>query len=230
MTARQPETVEIPAPGIHRWSVVWLHGLGADGHDFEPIVPELRLPADHGVRFVFPHAPQRAVTINGGMRMRAWYDIASPDLAAGEDEAGIRESAAIVERLLAAERERGIPAGRIVLAGFSQGGAIALHAGLRHAQRLAGIVALSAYLPLAQRLEGELGDANRDTPVFQAHGEQDPVVPLALARASHEHLARLRPAPEWHAYPMPHSVCAQEIDDLRAWLVGTAGLLADDRE
>lgn len=225
MNGPLPECVEIPAPGEHRWSVIWLHGLGADGHDFEPIVPELRLPAGHGVRFVFPHAPRRPVTINGGMQMRAWYDIAEPDIARHEDEPGIRESAAIAEALVTAQAERGIPAERVVLAGFSQGGAVALHTGLRHAQRLAGIVVLSAYLPLAERLADEMGPANRDTPIFQGHGEQDPVVPLALAQASHERLAALRPAPEWHAYPMPHSVCAREIDDLRAWLVHTVGVV-----
>jgi len=218
-----PSAVELPAPGTHRWSVIWLHGLGADGHDFEPIVPDLRLPADHGVRFVFPHAPQRAVTVNGGMRMRAWYDIAGPDLARHEDETGIREAAAIVERLVAAEQDRGVAPARIVLAGFSQGGAIALHSGLRHAEALGGIVVLSAYLPLADRLGDEIAAANRDTPIFQAHGEQDPIVPVALARASWERVAAVRPAAEWHTYPMPHSVCAAEIDDLRIWLTDTVG-------
>ena len=154
-----PQCVEIPAPGAHRWSVIWLHGLGADGHDFEAIVPELRLPADHGVRFVFPHAPQRPVTVNGGMRMRAWYDIAGADLAAKEDEAGIAESAALVEALIERERALGVPASRIVLAGFSQGGAVALHAGLRHAERLGGILALSAYLLLGERLGSEMSAA-----------------------------------------------------------------------
>ncbi|MDZ7748212.1 MAG: alpha/beta fold hydrolase [Halofilum sp. (in: g-proteobacteria)] len=227
MSTALPECVEIPAPGTHRWSVIWLHGLGADGHDFEPIVAELRLPADHGVRFVFPHAPRRAVTVNAGMEMRAWYDIAAPDIAAHEDEAGIRDSAAIVDTLIAAEVERGVPAERVVLAGFSQGGALALHAGLRHGERLAGIVALSAYLPLADRLADELADANGDTPIFQAHGTQDPIVPLALARASHERIAALRPPPEWHTYPLDHGVCAQEITDLRRWLVDTVGMVQE---
>lgn len=218
------ETVEIPAAGEHRWTVLWLHGLGADGHDFEPIVPELRLPEGHGARFVFPHAPQRPVTINGGVRMRAWYDIAGFDMTAREDEAGLLDATRRVEALLARENERGVADERIVLAGFSQGGAVALFAGLRHAARLAGIVALSAYLPFASRLAGEIARENRDTPVFQAHGDQDPIVPLALARGSWEHLAGLRPAPEWHSYAMAHGVCAEEIDDLRTWLVDTVGI------
>lgn len=219
-----PECVEVPAPGDHRWSVIWLHGLGADGHDFEPIVPELRLPADHGVRFVFPHAPERPVTVNGGMRMRAWYDIAGADLASKEDEDGIQDSTGIVEALIAREKEFGVPAERIVLAGFSQGGAVALHVGLRHAERLGGIMALSAYLLLADRLEGEMSAGNRLTPIFQAHGEQDPVVPMELAAYSRDRIAALRPGPDWHTYPMPHSVCAEEIGDIRAWLVDTVGV------
>lgn len=223
MSEQQPECVVLPPAGDHRWSVIWLHGLGADGHDFEPIVAELRLPADHGIRFVFPHAPQRPVTINGGMRMRAWYDIAGADMAQREDEAGILGSVAIVDALIAAEGERGIPPERIFLAGFSQGGAIACHAGLRYPHRLAGMVVLSAYLPLADRLDAAAIAANRDTPIFQAHGRQDPVVPPALGRLSHERVSGLRPAPEWHEYPMAHAVCAREIDDLRAWLLAITG-------
>ena len=224
MTQTPSGCVEIPAPDEHRWSVIWLHGLGADGHDFEPIVPELRLPRDHGVRFVFPHAPERPVTVNGGAWMRAWYDIAGADLASKEDEAGIRDSTASVEALIAREKELGVPASRIVLAGFSQGGAMALHVGLRHVERLGGIMALSAYLLLADRLEAEMSAANRLTPIFEAHGEQDPIVPMALATYSRDRIAALRPAPEWHTYPMPHSVCGPEIDDVRAWLVGTVNV------
>jgi len=223
MTENLPECVEIPAPGAHRWSVIWLHGLGADGHDFEPIVPELGLPADHGIRFVFPHAPQRPVTINGGMRMRAWYDITGPDIAGREDEPGILGSVAIADALIAAEAERGVPPERVVLAGFSQGGAIACHGGLRHPARLGGIVVLSAYLPLADRLDAAAVAANRDTPLFQAHGLQDPIVPVDLGRTSRERIGALRAAPEWHEYPMAHGVCAQEIDDLGAWLRTSVG-------
>jgi phospholipase/carboxylesterase len=219
-----PECIEIPAPGDHRWSVIWLHGLGADGHDFEPIVPELRLPSDHGVRFVFPHAPERPVTVNGGMRMRAWYDIAGVDLASKEDEEGISESTGIVEALIAREKELGVPASRIILAGFSQGGAVALHAGLRHAERLGGIMALSAYLLVADRLWDGMSAGNRLTPIFQAHGEQDPVVPMELAAYSRDRIAAVRPGPEWHTYSMPHSVCGEEIGDIRAWLVNTVGI------
>lgn len=223
MSEALPERVDIPPPGTHRWTVIWLHGLGADGHDFEPIVPELRLPADHGIRFVFPHAPQRPVTINGGMRMRAWFDIIGPDIAGREDEPGILGSVAIADALIAAEGERGIPPERVVLAGFSQGGAIAGHGGLRHPRTLGGIVVLSAYLPLADRLSAEAITANRDTPIFQAHGREDPVVPVDLGRMSCERIAALRAAPAWHEYAMPHSVCAQEIDDLAQWLTRAVG-------
>lgn len=224
MNAPLPECIEVVTAEPVRRSVIWLHGLGADGHDFEPLVPELRLPADAGIRFVFPHAPHRPVTVNGGATMRAWYDITSLDIADGEDEAGIRESAAIVGQLIARENERGNDTEHIVLAGFSQGGAIALHTGLRHPQRLGGIVALSAYLPLGDRLPGELSAANRDTPIFQAHGRQDPVIPIEGAQRSHDRIAALRPAPEWREYDMPHAVCPQEIADLRMWLVGVLGI------
>jgi len=219
MSASLPETVEIEPDAPAAWSVVWLHGLGADGHDFEPIVPELALPAEPAVRFVFPHAPWRPVTLNAAMTMRAWYDLRSLDPADGEDSAGIEDSATILHALIARENERGVPAARIVLAGFSQGGAIALHAGLRHTDTLAGIAGLSTYLPLGQRLPGEIADANRETPILMAHGRQDPVIPIDGARRTHCRIAALRPAPEWHEYDMPHSVCAREIADLRAWLL-----------
>lgn len=219
MTTPLPECVEIEPDTPARHSVVWLHGLGADGHDFEPLVPELRLPPELAIRFVFPHAPRRPVTLNGGLEMRAWYDLKGPDLAAGEDREGIAEAAASAGALIAREQQRGVEPGRIVLAGFSQGGAIALHAGLRHPERLAGLVALSTYLPLGTSLPDELSAANRETPIFQAHGRQDPMILLAGARRSHERIAALRPAPAWHEYDMAHAVCAQEIDDLRAWLL-----------
>ena len=223
MRTELPECIETVTAQPVRRSVIWLHGLGADGHDFEPIVPELRLPHRPGVRFVFPHAPRRPITVNGGMVMRAWYDITSLDIAAGEDAAGIEESARTVAALIEREGERGVAPQRVVVAGFSQGGAIALHAGLRHGERLAGIVALSAYLPLGDRLPAEIADANLDTPVFQAHGRADPVIPFAGAQRSHGRIAALRAAPEWHEYDMAHAVCPQELDDLRAWLLGVIG-------
>jgi len=193
-------------------AVIWLHGLGADGHDFEPIVPELELATP--VRFVFPHAPIRPVTINQGMRMRAWYDILQ--LGGGpEDEAGLRASQKLTEELI---RAQGLPAERIVLAGFSQGGAIVLLTGLRYPERLAGVMALSTYLPLAGTLAAERSAANRETPIFMAHGRYDDLIPMQRAQASREHLQKLGYAVEWHDYPMPHSVCAPEIADLSSFL------------
>jgi phospholipase/carboxylesterase len=196
-------------------AVIWLHGLGADGHDFEPIVPELELTQP--VRFIFPHAPVRPVTINSGMRMRAWYDILQ--LGGGpEDEAGLRASQKIVEGLIAREKERGVAAGKIVLAGFSQGGAIVLQTGLRHPERLGGIVALSTYLPLARSVEAERSSENRDLPIFMAHGLYDDLIPVDRAEASRRRLEALGYRIEWHDYPMPHSVCAPEIADIAAFL------------
>lgn len=203
-----------PAPDA---AVLWLHGLGADGHDFEPLVPELRLPRELRVRFVFPHAPVRPVTLNMGMSMRAWYDIFQ--LGGGrEDDAGIRASQGLVQALIARERGRGVTAGRIVLAGFSQGGAIALHTGLRHPERLAGILALSTYLPLAATLAAEASVANRDVPLLMAHGRFDDVIPLERARQSRLALEALGAKVEWREYPMPHSVCPEEIAHIAAWL------------
>ena len=204
-------------------TVIWLHGLGADGWDFVPIVRELDLPEDLVVRFVFPHAPVRPVTINNGYRMRAWYDIAMSDIGRLPDEKGIRESQAHLEVLIERERARGIPAARIVLAGFSQGGAIALHTGLRHAEPLAGILALSTYLPLAEKLPTEASDANAAVPVFMAHGSEDPVIPLSLAESSRAALEARGIRPEWHAYPMPHSVCAEEVAAIGEWLAARLG-------
>ena len=201
-----------------RYSVIWLHGLGADGHDFAPIVPELVAADWPALRFVFPHAPVRPVTVNGGMPMRAWYDIVGFDLVARQDEAGIRASMAAVEALIARENERGVPDEHIVLAGFSQGGAIALFAGLRHAKRLAGIVALSTYLPIADTLAAERSAANADMPIFQAHGTFDPVVIPPRGSDSRDLLQRLGYRVDWHSYPMAHAVCAEEIADLRGWL------------
>jgi len=209
------EAIEIETGPSPRASIIWMHGLGADGHDFEPIVPELGMPGAPAARFVFPHAPVQPVTINRGARMRAWYDVTGDGR---QDAAGIRASQARVEALIARERSRGIAPGAIVLAGFSQGGAMALHTGLRHPERLAGILALSTYLPLPDTLAQEASKANRNLPIFMAHGTQDPVIPLSWAARSRDHLTSLGYAPDWHEYPMPHSVCAQEIADVSGWL------------
>jgi phospholipase/carboxylesterase len=195
-----------------------MHGLGADGWDFVPIVRELPLPEEPALRFIFPHAPVRPVTINNGAEMRAWYDISMNDISRLADERGIRESQAAVERLIARERDRGVDPGRIVLAGFSQGGAIALQAGLRHGNRLAGIVALSSYLPLEASLDAEASSANRTTPIFIAHGTQDPVVPLQLAQSSKAALERRGYEVEWHTYAMGHNVHPEEIEAISAFL------------
>lgn len=212
------ETVEHETGPAPAWSILWLHGLGADGHDFAPIVPELVRPGWPHLRFVFPHAPVRAVTINNGHRMRAWYDIRDLDFGQRADEAGVRASIAQVEALIARENERGVPSARIVLAGFSQGGAIALATGLRREAGLAGLVALSTYLPLATSTAAETTAAGRRTPVFMAHGRADPVIPIAIGQASGQTLRILGLTVEWHDYAMPHSVCAGEIGDLGDWL------------
>ena len=211
------ETLEIETGASPRAAVIWLHGLGADGHDFESLVPELRLEASPAVRFVFPHAPVRPVTINGGAVMRAWYDITGDGR---QDAAGIRASQTRVEALIARERARGIAARSIVLAGFSQGGAVALQTGLRHPERLAGILALSAYLPLPDTLAHEASEANRGVPIFMGHGTEDPLIPLSWATRSRDHLVALGYAIEWREYQMPHSVCAEEIEDVGRWLSG----------
>ncbi|MDJ0812687.1 MAG: alpha/beta hydrolase-fold protein [Woeseiaceae bacterium] len=218
------ETVEIETGTNPDGSIIWLHGLGADGHDFEPIVPELRLPANLSLRFVFPHAPVRPVTINGGTAMRAWYDIYSLDRGGPVDEQGIRDSGEIANALIARERERGIASDRIVLAGFSQGGAIALHAALRYPVKLAGLMALSTYLPLWSSLDGEVIDnpaaVNKDIPIFMAHGTFDPVLPMQMGSGSRDLLRDRGLEIEWREYPMAHAVCAEEIAHIRDWLVG----------
>jgi len=198
--------------------VIWLHGLGADGHDFAPIVPELQLPARLAVRFVFPHATIQPVTINGGMAMRSWYDILTPNLVKREDEAGIRISEQAIQALIARENARGIPSSRIVLAGFSQGCAMTLHTGIRFKEKLAGLMGLSGYLPLIDMAAPEREPANAATPIFLAHGTHDPVVTLERAEASRAKLIDLGYQVQWHTYPMPHSVCAQEIDDISSFL------------
>ena len=210
------DAIEIETGKNPTASVIWLHGLGADGNDFAPIVPELRLPKA-AIRFVFPHAPVRPVTINGGMRMRAWYDI-TDGANRREDERGVRASQVLIEALIAREKERGTKAGRLVLAGFSQGGAIALHAGLRDPERIAGIMALSAYVPVGEKLSAERSTANRDVPIFMGHGSNDPIIPLVRAEQSRNLLKSLGYPVEWHEYGMPHSVCPEELTDIGTWL------------
>lgn len=210
------ESIEIETSKEPEAAVIWLHGLGADGNDFVPILPELELD-DLALRFVFPHAPMQPVTINAGMVMRAWYDVHDPTIRL-EDESGVRRSQQQVEALIEREKRRGVGASRILLAGFSQGGAIALQTGLRHPDALAGILALSCYVPLAESLAAEASPACRKVPIFMAHGFADPIVPYTRAAQSRQLLERLGYAVEWHDYPMPHSLCAEEVRDISAWL------------
>jgi len=212
------QTIEIETAANPRHAVIWLHGLGADGHDFEPIVPQLVDRAWPALRFVFPNAPERPITINGGMAMRAWYDISGLEIAQRQDEAGIRESIRLVGELIEREVARGVPAQNILLAGFSQGGAVVLGGGVRYPQRLGGIIALSTYLPLAEKTDAEAAPANRDVPVFMAHGMLDPTISHALGEMSRDYLAQRGYNVEWHAYSMAHQVCTEEIDDLKRWL------------
>jgi phospholipase/carboxylesterase len=209
--------VELEPGRPARHAVIWLHGLGADGHDFPPIVPELGLDPALAIRWVFPHAPAIPVTINGGMVMPAWYDISAADLHRRHDEHGIRRSAAQLERLIERENRRGVPAARIVLAGFSQGGAVATHVALRHPEALAGLAALSTYLVLPETVERERSAANRELRVFQAHGTLDPMVALARGADARDRLRSLGHEVEWHEYPMGHQVCMEEIRDLGQW-------------
>jgi phospholipase/carboxylesterase len=213
------ETIELHSGDNPATSIIVLHGLGADGNDFVPIAEQLDLAALGPVRFVFPHAPVRPVTINNGYRMRAWYDILGMDGPVREDESGLRSSMLDVRALIERERARGIAADRIVLAGFSQGCAMTLLTGLRHHERLAGLVGLSGYLPLAASTSGERSDANRDARIFLAHGRYDPIIDLGRATASRDALDALGYDVEWHEYPMEHSVCMEEIADLNAWLL-----------
>jgi len=208
------ETVEIATGDHPEAAVIWMHGLGADGNDFVPIVRELDLSECPAIRFVFPHAETMPVTINNGYVMRAWYDILGMDLVRREDEIGLRKSQQQIEQLITREIERGIPAERIILAGFSQGCAMTLQTGLRHPKKLAGLLCLSGYLPLADKLPAECSEANRSTPIFMAHGLVDPVVQIARAETSRDFLTRLGYAVEWKDYSMPHSVCEEEIDDI----------------
>ena len=199
-----------------QYSIIWLHGLGANGEDFVPMVDEIHLP--HAVRYIFPHAPNRPVTINGGFIMPAWYDIRNGEIGAEQDAAGIRASQHEVEKLIEQEVQRGIAPSHIFLAGFSQGGAIALHSGLRFRERLGGILALSTYLPLANTLKQEAAISATSTPIFMAHGRNDPVVPYKSGKASAEELLRHGYALEWHEYAMQHTVCMQEVRDIEHWL------------
>lgn len=216
-TAALRDCIERETGPSPTWAVIWLHGLGADGHDFVPLVPEFVRPGWPAIRFLFPHAPVRAVTINNGTRMRAWYDIVDFDLANRADEAGVLASVAQVDALIAREGARGIPASRVILAGFSQGGAVTLAAGLRRREPLAGLVGLSTYLPAANRAEAALVDGAHRQPVFMAHGTQDPVVPSFAGQQSAALLKQFGFDVQWHTYPMPHSVCAEEVAALGEW-------------
>ena len=204
-----------PAPNA---SIIWLHGLGADGHDFEPVVPMLGLSDTPALRFVFPHAPLRAVTINGGMTMRAWYDIVPTAQGFGENAQDVRESEGLLQRLIEREHSRKVATENIIVAGFSQGGAIALHTALRYPARLGGLLALSTYLPLATTLVKERDPSNNEIPIFMGHGEFDPLISISRAQHSRTLLQQLGYAVDWRAYPMPHSVCAQELADIGQWL------------
>lgn len=211
------EAIQIETAPDPTVAVIWLHGLGADGNDFVPIVRELDLAGCPAIRFVFPHAPTIPVTINNGYVMRAWYDILGTDIALREDEAGLRKSQALVEELIAREKTRGIPTNRIILAGFSQGCAMTLQTGLRYPEKLAGLLGLSGYLPIHTTVAAERHNANHDTPIFLAHGRVDPIIPIDRAEKSRDMLKALGYNVEWHEYLMPHSVCAEEIDDISAW-------------
>jgi phospholipase/carboxylesterase len=212
------ETVTVETGPKPTWSIIWMHGLGADGYDFEPLVPELVQEGMPALRFVFPHAPVRPVTINNGYQMRAWYDIIGIDRRSAEDFKGVTESAEAIGALIHREHARGITSEHILVAGFSQGGAMALHLATRHPDRFAGVIALSCYLPLARDLTKLRNGANQQTPIFMAHGTLDPVVPFVLGDESRQLLASSGYAVEWHSYSMPHSLCEQEVADLRAWL------------
>jgi len=218
-----PETVEVAGGDQPDGAVIWLHGLGADGHDFEPIVPELEISGQADLRFVFPHAPVRPVTINGGMSMRAWYDVMSLDRTGPQDEAGIRESSAALVSLIEREHQKGIAYDRIVLAGFSQGGAIAMHTAMRFPHKLAGLMVLSSWMPLESTIEEEVtrsAEAQaRDLPVLMAHGTFDPMLPLAAGQHARELMQGAGYSVKWHEYPMAHAVCAEEVVEIRNWLL-----------
>lgn len=220
MNLNLPEFIEVDPSGDPSAVIIWLHGLGADGHDFEAIVPQLRLPAPLPVRFVFPHAPMRAVTVNGGLVMRAWFDIFDVELTADSiDHDQFLESSEILTALIENEMRSGVASDRIVLAGFSQGGAIVLHTGLQYEKQLAGILAMSMHLPTIADTASTFSSAAKQVPIMMAHGQTDPVIPLPKALATRQALSDLGYAVDWHDYPMPHSVCAEEIEDIRSWLL-----------
>lgn len=218
MSLNTLECIEIETGSNPQRAVIWLHGLGADGNDFAPVVPEFKLDDFPAIRFIFPHAPVQPVTINNGMAMRAWYDIFTPDLVQREDEAGLRSSEAAVRALIAQENVRGIPSSSIVLAGFSQGSALTLQTGLRLDERVAGMVGLSGYLPLLDKVKNERHTANHNTPIFMGHGTMDPVVAIERGKKSRDLLIELGYSVTWKTYPMPHSVCLEEINDVAAFL------------
>ncbi len=225
MTNKLLEFLEIETAETIEYSVIWLHGLGASGHDFEPIVPELKFPQRPGVRFIFPHAPIRPITVNGGASMRAWYDIDSLDFdSRQQDDEGIAQSVSEVSDLIDNEISRGIPENNIVLAGFSQGGAIALQAGLTLNKPIAGIVALSTYLPMLQDAVDAITTEKLSTPIFMAHGTVDDVIPVAIATASRDKLNAREANVEWHQYDIPHSVSMEEVEDLAAWFKRLFGM------
>jgi|TARA_B100000767_G_C19708531_1_gene511692 phospholipase/carboxylesterase len=219
---KNSEVIEKEINGIPTATVIWLHGLGADGSDFEPIVPQLKIPVDLGLRFIFPHAPFRSITINNGMTMRAWYDIMSLDRTGVQDEDGIRQSALMVESLIEKENKRGIESERIIIAGFSQGGAIALHSALRCPQRLGGLLALSTYLPLEFTLKNDVIEneksQSRELPIFLAHGQYDPVIQFNLGVQTRIMLEEMKYSVLWNEYPMDHAVCQDEIKDIGLWI------------
>lgn len=212
------ETLDLEPTSPPRASIIWLHGLGANMHDFEPIVPELNIADSMAVRFVFPNAPTRPVTVNGGMVMRAWFDVLGLEPTSLQDEAGIRGSEEQLRALIEREKGLGVPVGKILLAGFSQGGAVALQTGLRYPESLAGIVALSTFVTLESSLASEVSEANREIPIFMAHGEHDPLIPVEMGRLSRQKLESLGYSVGWHEYPMQHAVCPQEIGDIGKWL------------
>ncbi len=216
--SQQLPALELETGAQPTHSILWMHGLGADGNDFVPIIHELELPPDTAIRFIFPHAPKQPVSINQGFIMRAWYDIKHANLNHYEDEAGIRSSQHAITAMIERENQRGISSTNIVLAGFSQGGVMALQVGLRHPDKLGGIMALSSYLPLAHTLAKEAHNANISTSIFMAHGSYDPIVPILLAKTSRQQLVEAGYQVEWHEYPMEHSVCAEELADISKWL------------
>lgn len=220
MTQTDLTCVEINPVTSAKATIIWLHGLGADGHDFESIVPQLQLADDLAIRFVFPHAPMRPVTLNGGMKMRAWYDVIALSKGGREDEPGIKQSAQLIQAFIARENQRGIATDKIILAGFSQGGAMALYCGLLYPEKLAGIIGLSAYVPLANDVRQNRHTANQQTPLFLAGGVYDPIVQHAWTREATEQLQQLNYPISWHTYPMEHSVCLEEIRDIGQWVEG----------